>query len=442
MSEELPQVNSNGRRRKIEFTNKERNAILQYLLQRKINGKLQRGAIMSAAAEFNCNRNTIALIWKRACNSYSTGNRCANVDSLKKNCGRKRKDYTENFARMKDVPLNKRSTLRSLSFAIGIPKTTLFGIFKRGKTIKRVSSAVKPYLTDTNKLERLKFCLSNVLSTGLFIDMYDYIHIDEKWFYLTSVKRSYYLCLDEDMPHRTCKSKRYITKVMFMAAVARPRWDSNNVCTFDGKLGIWPFVYESPAQRNSKNRVKGTIETKCIESITQEETRKMMLTKLYPAIREKWPVESRKLPIIIQQDNAKPHVPPSDAKILREGFRDGWKITLKPQPANSPDFNILDLGFFNSIQSLQHEAAPNTINELIAEVENAFNKESPVTSDYVFLSYQKAMESAMKVNGSNKYKLEHMGKDTLRRNGLLPVSVKCTEELITSCRNHLLENNA
>ena len=32
--------------------------------------------------------------------------------------------------------------------------------------------------------------------------MYDIVHIDEKWFYITLVDRRYYLCLDEEVPNR------------------------------------------------------------------------------------------------------------------------------------------------------------------------------------------------------------------------------------------------
>ncbi|ETV92737.1 hypothetical protein H310_13158 [Aphanomyces invadans] len=48
---------------------------------------------------------------------------------------------------------------------------------------------------------------------------------------------------------------------MFLAAVARPRYDHHLKRMFDGKLGIWPFVKRIPATRNSKNRPKGTLVT-------------------------------------------------------------------------------------------------------------------------------------------------------------------------------------
>lgn len=227
-----------------------------------------------------------------------------------------------------------------------------------------------------------------------------------------------------------------------MAAVARPRWDAEKNCTFDGKLGIWPFVTEEEAKRSSKNRPKGTLETKCIDSVDNEEIRKILIEKLYPAIREHWPIESRKDIIIVQQDNAKPHVSSSDKKMVKQGLKGGWKIKLSEQPPNSPDFNVLDLGFFNAIQSLQHQSAPNTVDELIAAVLKAYNDQSPETLDDVFLSYHQAMIDTMKNEGSNRYKLQHMGKDKLRRNGLIPVSLQCPIELMKSSKEFLSNNTA
>ncbi|TBU09871.1 hypothetical protein CWI38_2100p0010, partial [Hamiltosporidium tvaerminnensis] len=172
------------------------------------------------------------------------------LQKRKKRCGRKPKEYSNKLAQIKNTPLNRQGTPRSLFFAIDIQKSTLFDIFKSGKYIKRISSTVKPTLTDKNKMDRLKFCLSkvNLANNGdlLFDDLYDYVHIDEKWFYLTKVKRSYYLMLNEENPERNCKSKRFITKIMFMAAVARPRYDAHRKLYFDGKIGIWPFVYQEP----------------------------------------------------------------------------------------------------------------------------------------------------------------------------------------------------
>ena len=75
-------------------------------------------------------------------------------------------------------------------------------------------------------------------ATQKFDNMYDYVHIDEKWFYMTKINTNYYFVPGETPPHRTCKSKRYITKFMFMCAVDRPIWDSHAKREYDGKIGI------------------------------------------------------------------------------------------------------------------------------------------------------------------------------------------------------------
>lgn len=76
--------------------------------------------------------------------------------------------------------------------------------------------------------------------------------------------------------------------------------------------------------------------------------------------------------IKIQQDNARPHARIDDDTVVQAGKADGWNITLMCQLPNSPDFNVLDLGYFNAIQSLQHQQNPRNIDELIAAVEKSF----------------------------------------------------------------------
>jgi len=48
---------------------------------------------------------------------------------------------------------------------------------------------------------------------------------------------------------------------------------------------------------------------------------------------------------------------------------DGFDMRLVCQPANSSDFNVLDLGFFNSIQSIQYKTSSKTTEELVAAVD-------------------------------------------------------------------------
>ncbi len=91
--------------------------------------------------------------------------------------------------------------------------------------------------------------------------------------------------------------------------------------------------------------------------------------------------------IIVLQDNFKPHINSDDSKIIGAGKVGGWNIQLEKQLANSPDLNILDLEFFNAIQSLQDESSPKNIEELICTVESAYAAFDPMKLNNIFYHY-------------------------------------------------------
>ncbi|GKD78515.1 hypothetical protein Tco_1341136 [Tanacetum coccineum] len=113
---------------------------------------------------------------------------------------------------------------------------------------------------------------------------------------------------------------------MFLAAVARPRFDTLGNEVFSGKIGIFPLTTREPAKRSSKNRVSGTLETKPILSVTKDVTRSWLIEKVLPAIRAKWPRGGHTGPIFIQQDNARPHIDVNDQEFLEASSRDGFDI--------------------------------------------------------------------------------------------------------------------
>ena len=174
--------------------------------------------------------------------------------------------------------------------------------------------------------------------------LFDTVYIDEKWFYLTKKCENYYLA-PEDEPLQTYKSTNFIAKIMFFIAIARPTIDEDRNCVFDRNIGCFPLVTFGVAQRSSINRVTGTLEVKPITSINKDVVRSIMIEKL---LRAKWPGEDICLPIYIQQDNAPTHIDPKDPQFCEVAKEDGFDIQLICQPANSPDLNILDLGFFLS----------------------------------------------------------------------------------------------
>ena len=266
---------------------------------------------------------------------------------------------------------------------------------KKNKVIKRHTNAIKPTLNENNKLHRLSFALSKCEYNEQndqfkFKPITNVVHIDEKHFYLTRETQSYYLAPGEVEPHRECQSKRFIPKIMFMCAVTKPIFTTEGDVFFDGKIGIWPFITQEPAKRSSKNRKRGELETKPIQSITKEHIRAILITNVLPTIRAKWPAGLSKH-IYIQQDNVKPHIAHNDREFLEEAMTDGFNIKLVQQPPNSPDMNLLDLGFFRSIQALQYQKSAYNVKELLKAVNNAFQNLSPQCLRFVFITLQACM---------------------------------------------------
>ena len=99
------------------------------------------------------------------------------------------------------------------------------------------------------------------------------------------------------------------------------------------------------------------------------------------------------------------------------------QIKVITQPANSPDLNVNDLGFFNSLQSYYWQTNPKNATDLIAMVEEVFNDYPPVKINRIWLSYLMNLNMVMKHHGSNKYKTPHMNKAKLERGNRLPLTI-------------------
>ena len=56
----------------------------------------------------------------------------------------------------------------------------------------------------------------NQQSTMKFVDMFDRIHVDEKYFFVSKDEQRFYLAPDEPDPVRKCKHKCHIKKVRFL----------------------------------------------------------------------------------------------------------------------------------------------------------------------------------------------------------------------------------
>eukprot|EP00956_Cyclotella_meneghiniana_P000520 scaffold571_cov34-Cyclotella_meneghiniana.AAC.2 len=251
-------------------------------------------------------------IWKKYRDAFLSG------DGFRINrsgtSGRKHKYTADGLVQAtRNVPLVKRRTLRSLSHHSNIPRSTLHNYLRRG-LLKRATSSIKPALKQSNIQRRLNYCRAKVEADGNFNDlMYD-VHVDEKWFFVQRIDEKYYLLPDEEDVnlHRSCKHKSHIEKVMFGAAVARPRTNALTGEVWDGKIHLHPFVEYEYAQRSSVNRPAGTRITKP-RSINKEVYREWLCEYVVYAIVAQWPdwCERRAQ---IQQDNATPHIKPTDER--------------------------------------------------------------------------------------------------------------------------------
>ncbi|XP_074293268.1 uncharacterized protein LOC141620245 [Silene latifolia] len=315
-----------------------------------------------------------------------------------------------------------KTTQHSTAEALGVSQSAI-ARWVADKTIESHTNAIKPQLNDKNKLDRLLFSLAqlhydDVCKQVKFNDQSNVIHMDEKWFYLTKPSRRFYLSKGEKRPYRSIQSKKFIGKVMFMCAVARPKYGPNGEVLFDGKIGIWPFIVEVPAKRNSRNRVAGTMETKCIESVNKQVIKDMIIRIVVPAIKAKW-TENESKHIIIQQDNARPHIKNSDPDFICKETK--------------MDLNVLDLGFFRAIQSLQQRTNCYKLDKLVIEVNKAFANLEVIKLKYVFITLQACMLEVMKRKGGNDYPLPHMHKTKLAAAGMLPEYLTADIHLVNEC---------
>ncbi len=339
--------------------------------------------------------------------------------------------------------MGERTCIRDIATCLDLAPTTVWRLIQRGE-IKAHSNPLHPSLTDANKARRVEWILSLIQEDTIhhhpmYKAMYDFIHIDEKWFYLTKKTQRVYLSNKEKIPYRAGKSSKFIPKAMFLGAVARPKWNQHGQCIFDGKIGIFPFINRVAAQRNSINRPRGSIEIKPTESVTQEVYRTMLIEQLIPSILRKWPSDGATT-IFIQQDNARVHITNDDPIWQQNNRRGGLTFILTQQPPNSPDCNILDLGFFRSIQSLMHKKMPKNMNELIKAVEDAFEELHPKTLTNVWISLQHHLNEILKVKGSNDYIQPHFGKKVQEDNGRLRLQVRAPSKLVRECVRFLNPN--
>jgi len=198
------------------------------------------------------------------------------------------------------------------------------------------------------------------------------------------------------------------------------------------QIGIWPIGEHTVAQRASANRPAGADEfTK--QSVDRDKHREMMINDVVLAIQAKFPTcQQSRGTVYVQQDGAPSHIPtkheddPWFEEMEELGLSE--RIKLVTQPANSPDVNINDLGFFNALQSMHHSHCPKNSLELI-EMATVCYDECPANKiNRIWLACQSCLNEIIKCNGHNTCKIPHVGKDKLERTNRLPLTLEVCEE--------------
>ncbi|KAE9217274.1 hypothetical protein PF004_g14199 [Phytophthora fragariae] len=135
--------------RKTKLTDVQRHQILGAFLPRFNNGHLKRRGLSAVAAEEGIHPSTISRLWARARTAAeSTGH--FESPSRRSRSGRPGCDHTPTLERLRAVPVEARSTVRSAAVACGMAPTTLFDQLRQGN-LRTHTSVVKPVSTETNK---------------------------------------------------------------------------------------------------------------------------------------------------------------------------------------------------------------------------------------------------------------------------------------------------
>ncbi|XP_021742833.1 uncharacterized protein LOC110708916 [Chenopodium quinoa] len=395
-----------------ELNIQEKRQIVNDILLNMVGDTLPRGMLTSLAKKHHVHRSTTCR-WLKEIKTHMQLGEAVDVRTKKLGkTGRKPFEYSDEW-----LVLKKRGRLRA------------------------VSATNHPALSDNHKVARLKWVLQHIHpipSEGdpTIMDMQHHIHIDEKWFYLNPETRTFYLTPNEEVPYIAHQSKRFKIKAMFMGMVGKPLYAANGTLIHSGKYGLSPFVKHERAKKKSKNREAGTMETKAIQNVNREAIRHMILVKNIPTIHAQWPSQLSKN-IIIQWDNTRPHQVPSDEKFLAATQANGFNIQFVFQPAQSPDLNVLDLGLFKAIQSIQYQSFSTNIDELIEKVAEAFEVFDPTLNRYTWITLQACMIKVLEKQGGNNFNPPHMGKSRQDRQGTLEEILKVDITLIADTVQYL-----
>ncbi|KAM0873215.1 hypothetical protein ACQ4PT_038248 [Festuca glaucescens] len=161
-----------------------RNIYAMLLARNGERSRLKKGVLDSVVRDGNCSRRSVQRIWRET----KTGGGVNTIKNNKKlQSGRKkiRLDIEE----LEAIPAGERTTIRQVAGGLNMSKSTVHRRLKE-KVMRRITSELKPALTEANKKARVKYCLENLEPCSLednptFKASFNKVHLDEKIFYRT-----------------------------------------------------------------------------------------------------------------------------------------------------------------------------------------------------------------------------------------------------------------
>lgn len=378
------------------------------------------GKITEIAKEFSVSNQTLM----RAVNDYFlAANNNELVPDLSKNITEalgapsKRTPEVEMEIKAYNSGRSGRTTIRNIATNTGLAKSTLSRYLDEMES-KVITMRLKPKLTENHKLRRLEFVLNKIRPNGsLFKSFRNQVHIDESWFFLNTNGEFVRVFPGEETPEwLAVQHKSHIRKVMFLTVLALPRPEFD----FDGKIGIWRVCEEVIASRKSKLHNRGDVyEQDC--TVTSEWYRDCMVGDdgILATICKKMPWMERRC-LYVQHDGAPGH----NGKGNLQAFEDyistiDFNLKMDTQPAQSPDLNINDLGFYNSLKSRVNltKDTGGSLQNMIDTVYEEFDSYDAKTLTRLWANLVENYRQIIEHLGGNAYKNPHSGISVRERAG-------------------------
>ena len=116
-----------------------------------------------------------------------------------------------------------------------------------------------------------------------------------------------------------------------------------------------------------------------------------------------------------------------------------WLVELVTQPAQSPDLNINDLGFFASLKSRVWGMNASTVDELVQTIFDQYEEYDGDTLERVWQSLFKVYNQTLSKLGDNDFSVEHTEVRKRQMEGTLKRVVKYDVEAFKTAWDYLAD---